>query len=57
MLERDDIISVASDLGHELTDTEIAEALSRYPFEQEQDPSGTWDLVVEKIIDDLLGER
>lgn len=57
MVQKEDVVQVATSLGQTLTEVEIAEVISRYPYEQEEDPGGTWDLVVEKIMYDLIDER
>ena len=55
-IEKEDVLSVAKSLKVTLTDEQVSEAINRYPAEQEEDPSGTWNLVVEKIIYDLKNE-
>lgn len=57
MVQKEDVVQVATSLGQTLTEVEIAEVISRYLYEQEEDPGGTWDLVVEKIMYDLIDER
>ena len=44
-----DIIEVANSVGITLTDKEIEWVLACYEDAQRQDPSGTWDLVVEDL--------
>lgn len=48
-----DVQKVANDLCIGITDSQIEQVLDLYDVEQEEDPSATWDLVVEKIIWDL----
>lgn len=49
-LSKQDVISVASSIGITLTTEQISEVLQLYPEDQKQDPTATWDLVVENII-------
>ena len=53
MIESADVYSVANSLGIGITDTQVEQVLELYPSEQEDDPSATWDLVVENIIYNL----
>ena len=46
----DDVKNVASSIKKTLTDEQINEVLSMYDFEQSQDPTATWNLVVENCI-------
>ncbi len=52
-----DVTSVAEQINFEPTEREVEEVLDRYNFEQESDPSATWNLVVEKILYDLKDLR
>jgi len=52
-MEKQDVLQVASKLRVKLTDSEIEQVLKDYPVEQELDPSGTWDLVIEQCIYNL----
>jgi hypothetical protein len=52
-IDIDDVYKVANDLCIGLTDEQVKEVLELYPSEQEEDPSATWDLVVENIIHNL----
>jgi hypothetical protein len=49
MITRDDIINVATSVGITLTEKEIEWVLLCYEDAQRQDPSGTWNLVVEDL--------
>lgn len=53
MITTEDIYLVANNLGIGLTDDQVQDVLEQYPFEQEEDPTANWSLVVEKIIWDL----
>jgi hypothetical protein len=58
MLEKEDILKVANDLKvTDLTDTEIAQIIEEHEAYQRADPSGSWDLVVEQQIDDIVSNR
>ena len=52
-IDKDDVYKVANDLCIGLTDEQVKEVLELYPSEQEEDPSATWNLVVENIIHNL----
>lgn len=49
MITRDDIINVADSVSITLTEKEIEWVLLCYEDAQRQDPSGTWNLVVEDL--------
>ena len=49
-ITKQNVIEVADSISIKLTDDQINEVLEMYPFDQEQDPTATWDLVVENII-------
>lgn len=57
VIAEEDVTSVASSVGIRLSKQEIAEVISRYPAEQEQDPGGTWNLVVEHICHCIVSDR
>ena len=50
VLTEQDVYQVANDLCIGLTDAQVQQVLERYDAEQADDPSATWDLVVENII-------
>lgn len=50
MISKEDILDVAKRIGIELTNTEVEWIRLCYDDAQRQDPSGTWDLVVEDLI-------
>jgi sugar (pentulose or hexulose) kinase len=56
MITIDDVKKVAYDLKLNVSETEAHEALLRYPYEQEQDPEATWDLVVEHCLYCVVSE-
>jgi len=50
-IEAEDVQRVAKDIFDTyLTDEQVIEALEAYPAEQEQDPTGSWDQVVEQTL-------
>ena len=49
-ITKENVIEVADSISIKLTDDQINEVLEMYPYDQEQDPTATWDLVVENII-------
>ena len=49
-ITKQNVIEVADSISIKLTDDQINEVIEMYPFDQEQDPTATWDLVVENII-------
>lgn len=53
-LTKEDVIEVASSIGVTLTDDQIDEVLEMYPSEQRNDPTGTWELIIEHCIDMVL---
>ncbi len=58
MLEKEDIIQVVKDLNvTDLTDLEINQIIDEYDMYQRADPSGSWDLVVEQQISEIVSNR
>ena len=53
MIKRQDVYEIANKLCIGITDDQVDQVIDLYPAEQDEDPSATWDLVVEKIIWDL----
>ena len=53
MITEEDVYRVANSLCIGITNEQVVEVLELYPSEQEEDPSATWDLVVENIIHHL----
>lgn len=46
----DDVVSVAIDLGINASIAEINEVLKYYDSEVDQDPTATWELIVENLL-------
>lgn len=57
MIGKIDIGQVAESIGVELSDTDMNWVLECYRDAQRQDPSGTWNLVVEDLIHQLVEMR
>ncbi len=51
-----DVVEVAKIIKKLVSIDVIIEVLKRYPSAQEQDPSATWDLVIEQLIHEVSGE-
>lgn len=54
MIEKDDVLQVAKSIGQDLSEEQIQEVINLYSSEEDQDPTATWDLIVEKIIYDII---
>jgi hypothetical protein len=57
MITRLDIIEVANQIGKTLTESDIDEVLAIYPNEQDNDPTATWNLVVENCIYNVENDK
>jgi hypothetical protein len=53
----EDVEQVAKDLNLTITEKEGETVLELYDSASEDDPSGTWDLVVEMLIYQLISMR
>lgn len=49
-IDRDDILYVAEELKIFLTEEQVSQVMHLYPHEEECDPTGTWELIVENCI-------
>ena len=56
-IEKEDVLSVAYDIKKNLTDKQVLYVLENYDSAQEEDPSATWDLVVENLIYQITNEE
>jgi hypothetical protein len=54
MIEKIDVEHVAHSLNKKLTEKQINEVLEMYPAEQDNDPTASWDLVIENCIYQIL---
>lgn len=57
MLSKKDIHKVAKDIGFTLTSKQVNVVMGMYNGEQENDPTATWDLVVENCIYMVLNNK
>ena len=58
MISQEDVLSVAGSLViQDLSREEVEWIISTHGSYQENDPSGTWDLVVEQQIDEVIESR
>ena len=51
---KEDVLQVASSLKMYPTDEQIQTVIDRYPEGCEQDPTGTWNLIVEQLLYETL---
>jgi len=56
-IKKEDVELVAKSLNFKPTDEQIKDIISLYPSAQENDPTGTWDLVVENLLYELEVEQ
>lgn len=49
-ISREDVINVAQQINVELDDNQIEIVLGNYPSEEQNDPTATWNLIVENTI-------
>jgi Ca2+-binding EF-hand superfamily protein len=50
MIEKEDVTCVAESIGKKLTDEQVDQIIEEYPSWAEQDPTATWDLIVEDLV-------
>ena len=46
----EDVRKIAEEIGVKITKKQIKQVIQEYPDAQDEDPTGTWDLVVENRI-------
>jgi hypothetical protein len=56
MIVIEDVLRVAQNLDLPITLDQAREVIDMYPAEQENDPTATWDLVVENCLYNLLND-
>lgn len=49
-ISKEDVVDIATSIGKVLTDEEIQDIVENYWWNQEEDPTATWNLVVEDMI-------
>ena len=54
LISPEDVKEVATALKIELTDAQIEQIIEDYPSAQNDDPTGTWNLVVEQQIYSII---
>ena len=54
MIQKEDVVSVATSINKTLTDKQIEDVLELYPSEQRNDPTATWNLVIEHCINQIV---
>lgn len=53
-----DVLAVADSINKKITTEQVNRVILMYPHEEECDPNGTWNLIVEHCIYQVLnGER
>lgn len=54
---RTDVLVVAKSINKQLTEEQVNKVILMYPHEEECDPTGTWNLIVEHCIYSILDEK
>jgi hypothetical protein len=57
MITRLDVLQVAKSISIDLTESDIDEVLTQYPSEQDNDPTATWNLVIENCIYNVNNDK
>jgi len=57
ILSRHDVKSIAKSINKNLTLPEIDKVLDDYQIAQDDDPTATWDLVIENLIYNVINDR
>lgn len=55
-IDREDVIMLATRMSLTLNEEQVNKVLHMYPHEEECDPSGTWDLIVENCIHQVIND-
>jgi hypothetical protein len=55
-IEREDVISVADNIGVKLTDKQIDKVITMYNHEEECDPNSNWIEIVKNCINFILND-
>lgn len=53
-ISKEDVIAVAEGIMIPLTEAQINQVLDLYNFEEECDPTASWDLIVEHCIHQVI---
>ncbi len=54
---RTDVLVVANSINKQLSEEQVNKVILMYPHEEECDPTGTWNLIVEHCIYSVLDEK
>ncbi len=54
LITKEDVISVSNDIGISLNEEQINQVLEMYESEENNDPTGTWNLIIENCIINLV---
>jgi Ca2+-binding EF-hand superfamily protein len=49
-IDKEDIKRIAKSIGKSLTDEQVNQILEEYPNWEKQDPTATWNLIVEDLV-------
>ena len=55
-IDKEDVLNVAQSINKELTEEQVTKVLHMYPHEEECDATGTWNLIVEHCIYQVINE-
>ncbi len=53
-ITKEDVLQVAEQLGMKPTEEQIQQVINEYAGACEKDPTGTWDLIVEQQLYEIL---
>jgi hypothetical protein len=53
-ISREDVLIVGHSINKRLTEEQVNKVLHMYPHEEECDPTGTWNLIIEHCIHQVL---
>jgi len=56
-IDKEDIIRIAKSIGIDIKEYEIQRIIGLYPEWEKQDPTATWNLIVEDLIYFVTSER
>ena len=54
LITKEDVISVSNDINISLNEEQINQVLEMYESEENNDPTGTWNLIIENCIINLV---
>ena len=56
-ISRTDVLVVANSIKKQLTEQQVNQILSMYNYEEEADPTATWNLIVENCIYQVIDDK